>query len=171
MRRRFGRLIVRDRTTRLAAQQTGVPLIIMQQLQPAATIFEQHSQHDSIIAQQFLSPLVQVMQTPMSVGSKLHMPIVILQQQTIIPFIIMQKLHIPPAIIEQRFCNMTAETLSSQTQTTFMPPAHFSNDILQRGIYHHAACRRAAGRPPAIPIPCTPIMFRSVITVLIVVGP
>jgi hypothetical protein len=92
------------------AQQTGVPLIIMQQAQPAAIIFEQHSQHDWIIAQQFLSPLVQVMQMPISVGSKLHMPMVILQQQTIMPFIIMQKLHIPPAIIEQRFCSMPAES-------------------------------------------------------------
>jgi hypothetical protein len=150
-----------------------VPLIIMQQVQPAAIIFEQHSQQDSIIAQQFLSPLLQVMQTPISVGSKLHMPMVILQQQTIMPFIIMQKLHIPPGIIEQRFCSMTAETLSSQTQTTFMPPLHFSNDILQRGIIIMPPAAGAAGAAPAIPIPmpCIPIKFRSAISVLIVVNP
>ena len=64
------------------------------------------SQQAWIISQHLLSPLVQVMQTPSSVISHLHMPIVRLQQQTIMPFIIMQQLHMPPAIIVQRFCIM-----------------------------------------------------------------
>ena len=72
------------------------------------------SQQAWIIAQQAGSPLVQVMQTPSSVISHLHMPIVMLQQQTIMPFIIMQQLHMPPAIIVQRFCIIVAVILSSQ---------------------------------------------------------
>lgn len=55
------------------------------------------------MAQQSLSPLVQVMQTPMSIASHLHMPIIRLQQQATMPFIIMQQLHMLPAVIVQRF--------------------------------------------------------------------
>ena len=107
------------------------------------------SQHAWIMAQQSLSPLVQVMQTPFSVASHLHIPIVRLQQQTIIPFIIMQQLHIPPAIIVQRFCSMPAETLSSQTQVIFMPPVHFSKVIVQRGTI---IMFMPAGVAPGVPI-------------------
>jgi hypothetical protein len=56
-----------------------------------------------------------------------------LQQETIIPFIMQQQLSIPPAIIVQRFCSMAAETLSSQQQTIFMPPGHLEKVMLQRG--------------------------------------
>ena len=42
------------------------------------------------MAQQSLSPLVQVMRTPISVASHLHMAIVRLQQQAVIPFIMQQ---------------------------------------------------------------------------------
>jgi hypothetical protein len=73
----------------------------------------QQSQHAWIMAQQSLSPLVHVMQTPSAVISHLHMPIVRLQQQTIMPFIIMQQLHMPPAIMVQRFYSIVAVILSS----------------------------------------------------------
>ncbi len=55
------------------------------------------------MAQQAASPLVQVMQTPSLVGSHLHMAIVMLQQQAIIPFIMQQHEQRPPAIMEHRF--------------------------------------------------------------------
>ena len=77
--------------------------IIMQQVQPAFIMAAMQSQHAWIMAQQSLSPLVQVIVQPFSVISHLHMPIIRLQQQAIIPFIIMQQLHMPPAIIVQRF--------------------------------------------------------------------
>ncbi len=68
------------------------------------------------MSQQALSPLVQVKQQPSSVISHLHMPIVRLQVQTIMPFIIMQQEHIPPASIEHRFCIIEVDIASSQTQ-------------------------------------------------------
>ena len=114
-------------------QQTGMLFIIMQQVQPAFIMAVMQSQQAWIMSQQALSPLVQVMQTPSSVISHLHMPIVRLQQQTIMPFIIMQQLHMPPAIIVQRFCIMLQAILSSQVQVIFMPPVHFSIFIVQRG--------------------------------------
>jgi hypothetical protein len=151
--------------------------IIRQQVQPAFVIAAQQSQHAWIIAQQSLSPLVQVTQTPVSVGSHLHLPIIRLQQQATIPFIIMQQLHIPPAVIVQRFWSMPAVTLSSQTQVTFIPPAHFSKVILQRGtISMFIAVGAEAGAPiiPAgvgIPMPAIPIPGRSVTMAVINVAP
>jgi hypothetical protein len=50
--------------------------IIMQQVQPDFIIAVMQSQQASIIAQQAGSPLVQVMQTPSSVISNLHIPMV-----------------------------------------------------------------------------------------------
>jgi hypothetical protein len=110
-----------------------VLFIIRQQVQPDFIMVAQHSQHAWIIAQQSLSPLVQVTQTPFSTGSHLQRPIIRLQLQATIPFIMQQQLHIPPAIIVQRFCSMPAETLSSQVQVIFMPPGHFSIFIVHRG--------------------------------------
>jgi hypothetical protein len=78
-------------------------LIIRQQVQPAFIIEVIQAQQASIIALQDESPLVQVTQTPSSVGSHLHMAMVRLQQQTIIPFIMQQQLHSPPGIMLQRF--------------------------------------------------------------------
>ena len=57
-------------------QQTGMLLIIRQQVQPDFIIEVMHAQQASIIAQQDGSPLVQVMQTPSSVGSHLQIAIV-----------------------------------------------------------------------------------------------
>ena len=67
-------------------QQTGMLFMQRQQVQPALHIAIMHSQQVWIIEQQAGSPLVQVMQTPSSVISHLHMPIVMLQQQTIMGF-------------------------------------------------------------------------------------
>jgi hypothetical protein len=80
-----------------------MPFIMTQQVQPAFIMAVQQSQQDWIMAQQALSPLVQVMQTPLAVISHWHMAIVMLQQQAIIPFIMQQQEHIPPAIMVQRF--------------------------------------------------------------------
>jgi hypothetical protein len=60
-----------------------------QQVQPAFIMQLRQSQQAWIISQHLASPLVQVMQTPLSVVSQRHRPIVMLQQQTIMPFIIM----------------------------------------------------------------------------------
>jgi hypothetical protein len=114
-------------------QHTGVPPIIMQQVQPAFMQAITQSQQPWIMSQQPLSPLVQVMIQPSLVISHLHMPIVMLQQQTIIPFIMQQKVHIPPAIMVQRFCIMAQLAGSVQVQVTFMPPVHFSIFMVQRG--------------------------------------
>ncbi|MBV8557058.1 MAG: hypothetical protein JO116_15960, partial [Planctomycetaceae bacterium] len=102
-------------------QQTGMPFIIMQQVQPSFIMVMQQSQQAWIMSVLALSPLVQVMQQPFSIISHLHMPIIMLQQQTIIPFIIMQQVHMPPAIMVQRFCIMVHDTLSSHVQVIFMP--------------------------------------------------
>jgi hypothetical protein len=126
------------------------------------------------MAQQEGSPLVQVMQTPSLVGSHLDMPIAMLQQHIIIPFMIMQQLHMPPAIIEQRFWSIVADMVSSHLHVIFMPPVHFSIVILHRGTIIHCG---AAGIPaavpigpaPAVPIPGIPIPARS-ITIAVVIA-
>ena len=107
--------------------------IIMQQVHPDAIMFIMQSQQAWIMAQQLLSPLAQVMRTPISVGSHLHRPIMRLQQQTIMPFIIMQQEHIPPAIMVQRFWSIAAEVLSSHTQSMVIPPSHLAKVMVQRG--------------------------------------
>jgi hypothetical protein len=60
-------------------QQTGVLLIMKQQVQPRSMQQDMHSQQAWIISQQGWSPLVQVMVKPLSVISKRHMPMVKLQ--------------------------------------------------------------------------------------------
>jgi len=155
-------------------QQTGVPPIIMQQVQPAFMHAVRQSQQPWIIASQDLSPLVQVITHPSLVISHLHRPIVMLQQQTIMPFIVQAKLHIPPAIIAQRFCIMAQAVGSGQVQVTFMPPATFSIFMVQRGTMTMLG---AIGVPvPGIiapvpmPIPIVPIPFvgRSIIIVPVI---
>jgi hypothetical protein len=89
-------------------------LISRQQVQPDFIIPDMQAQHASIMEEQAGSPLVQVTQTPSSVASNLQRPIIKLQEQTIIPFIMQQQLHSPPAIMVQRFWSMPAATLSSQ---------------------------------------------------------
>ena len=128
-----------------------MPFMHMQQVQPALHIAIMQSQQAWIIAQQAGSPLVQVMQTPFSVISHLHMPMVMLQQQTIMPFIIMQQLHMPPAIIVQRFCIMLADVLSSHVHMIFMPSLHFSIFMVQRGTIIHCGVVGMVAVPPIVP--------------------
>jgi hypothetical protein len=132
-----------------------MPFIITQQVQPAFIMAVQQSQHAWIMAQQSLSPLLQVIAHPLSVISHLHMAIVRLQQQTIMPFIIMQQLHMPPAIMVQRFCIMLQVIASSQAQAIFMPPSHFSIFIVQRGIIIMFI---PVGIVPGIPMPVVPMV-------------
>jgi hypothetical protein len=80
-----------------------------------------------------LSPLVQVKQQPLSVISHLQAHIVMLQQQTVMPFIVQQNEHIPPIMFVQRFCMTLQAISSSHEQVTFMPPVHFSTFMVQRG--------------------------------------
>jgi hypothetical protein len=56
----------------------GMLFIIMQQVQPAFIMDVMEAQQASIMAQQAGSPLVQVMQTPSSVGSHLQWAIIML---------------------------------------------------------------------------------------------
>jgi hypothetical protein len=97
------------------------------------------------MSQQALSPLMQVTQTPSLVISHLHIPIVRLQQQTTAPFMTQQQLHLVLAIMLHRFWSMLQAILSSQLQTIFMPPLHFSIFMVQRGIIIPVMAGLAAG--------------------------
>ena len=153
-------------------QQTGMLFMQRQQVQPALHIAIMHSQQAWIIAQHWSSPLVQVMQMPSSVISHLHMPIIMLQQQTIMPFIIMQQLHMPPAIMVQRFCIIVADILSSHLHVIFMPPLHFSIFIVQRGTIIHCGGIGMVAVPPIAPGAMEPIpvimLLRSIIIALVI---
>ena len=104
------------------------------------------------MSQQALSPLVQVMQQPSAVISHLHMPIIMLQVQTVMPFIVQQIEHMPPAIMVQRFCIMAQAVGSSQVQVIFMPPAHFSIFMVQRGTMTILGAIGFIGMVPGIPM-------------------
>jgi hypothetical protein len=88
------------------------------------------------------------------------------------PFIMQQQLHIPPIIMVQRFCNMPAETLSSQAHMTFMPPLHLVNVIVQRGTIIMFVPAGAVDGVPIIPLgpdigmPGMAIPERSIIIVV-----
>jgi hypothetical protein len=115
-------------------QQTGMPFIIMQQLQPGIIMQDMQSQQHWIIFSIILSPLVQVIMHPISIISILHMPIMpMLHMHMHMPFIMQQQETDPPAIIMQRFFIISALVLSSAVQVIFMPPAHFSIFMVQRG--------------------------------------
>ena len=140
-----------------------------QQVQPSFIMQAMQSQQAWIISQHLLSPEVQVTQTPLSVISHLHMPMVRLQQQTIIPFIMQQQLHMLPCIMEHRFCNMPQDIWSSQLQVIFMPPWHFSNFNAQRGTIVQLAGIVLV--PPIMDVlmlaaPMPPIEVRSIIIAL-----
>jgi hypothetical protein len=150
-----------------------VLLNIKQQVQPALSIALMQSQQPWIILPHSGSPLVQATQTPLSVVSHLHMPMVKLQQQTVVPFIITQQLHMPPASIVHRFCTMLTAVLSSQEQVIFIPPVHFSMRSVQRGtINQFMLGGMAAGVPtggvitPGDIIGVVPVPGRSVVLVL-----
>lgn len=113
------------------------------------------------------------MEQPSLVISHLHMPIVMLQQHIIIPFIMQQQLTIPPAIMEQRFCIIVQAVGSVQTQVNFIPPAHFSILIVQRGTItmFGAIGDVMPGIPePFIPMPGMPVVGRSIIIVLVMIN-
>lgn len=127
------------------------------------------------MAAQASSPLVQVMQHPSSIISHLHMPIMRLQEQTIMPFIIMQQETMPPASMVQRFCIMEQAILSSQAQLIFIPPGHFSILIVQRGtIIMFMPVGIVEGLPimpvfmPGMPVVGAVIPIRSIMAVIIV---
>jgi hypothetical protein len=152
--------------------------IIMQQVQPAFIMALQHSPHAWIMAAHSLSPLVQVQQTPCSVISHLHIPIIRLQQQTIIPFIIVQRLHMPPAIMVQRFWSIPADVASSLVQVIFIPPLHFSIFIVQRGTIIMFMPAGIGPVPPIIGVPMAglpmagmPIPARSISLLVISIAP
>jgi hypothetical protein len=147
-------------------QHTGVPPIIRQQAQPAFMQPMMHSQHAWIMSQHILSPLVQVRQQPSAVISHLHTPIVRLQQQTIMPFIVQQTLHMPPAIIAQRFCIIVQDAGSSHEQVIFIPPGHFSTFIAQRGTITMLGIIGIVGEPVGMP-PIPAIAERSIIIALV----
>ncbi len=122
--------------------------------------------------QQSLSPLVQVMHTPSLVISHLHIPMVRLQQQTIIPFIMQQQLTIVPARLMHRFCNVLQAILSSQTQVIFIPPVHFSILILQRGTITMpgGVVGMVVGIPDDI-MPGIPIVVGLIIALIMLASP
>jgi hypothetical protein len=84
-------------------QQTGVPPIMRQQMQPALQSPAQHSQQHWIMSQQVLSPLVQVTLQPVLVVSTLQTPQAKLQVQQGTPFIVRQQETMPPWSMVQRF--------------------------------------------------------------------
>jgi hypothetical protein len=154
----------------------GVLFIRTQQVQPSLSRQQRQSQQAWIISQHLASPLVQVMQTPLSVISHLHMPIVRLQQYTVMPLSVQQQVHMPPCNIEQRFCTMLHAILSSQEQVSFIPPWHFSTLKVQRGTINQLGLPGiAAGLPipgvvaPMLPMPGMAIPVRSIIIVEVMV--
>src|SRR5262245_20568085 len=114
-----------------------------------------------------------MMQTPDSVISHLHMPIVKLNEHTGMPFITTQQPHMPPASIVHRFCTMLQAVLSSQTQVIFTPPAHLSHLMWPRGTMRKLLTGVVVGVPRAgvpivgTPTPDTPMLVRSIMTVLL----
>jgi hypothetical protein len=143
-------------------QQTGVPPIIRQQVQPAFMHAATQSQQPWIMSQQALSPLVHVTMQPSFVISTLHAPIVRLQQHTVMPFIMQHMLHMPPAIIVHRFCIIAHAVGSSQTHVIFMPPVIFSTFMVQRGTITMFGVA-VAGMPVGIPVVMFAIAARSII--------
>jgi hypothetical protein len=100
------------------------------------------------------------------------MPIIRLQLQQTMPFIMQEHEHMPPASMVQRFCIMARATASSQTQVIFMPPDIFSTVIRQRGTIIMFGAMGAVPMPgmvdiPGMPMPGMPIPVRSIIIVLV----
>ena len=121
------------------------------------------------MSQQALSPLVQVTQQPSLVISTLQAPMVMLQVQTIIPFIMQQTLHIPPAIIVHKFCIIVQAAASSQMQVIFIPPAHFSTFMVQRGTMTIFGVMVGMPEPIGIVLPMPVIAVRSIIIAVVII--
>jgi hypothetical protein len=150
-----------------------VLFIITQQTQPAWQQAARQSQQPWIILQHSASPDVQVMHTPLGVDSHLQTHMVMLQQQTTMPFMVQQQDTMPPASMEQSCCIMPHAAASSQTQVIFIPPLHFSIFMVQRGTIVKLGAVIGMGEPMAgIPMPGTPIagipmLVRSIISALV----
>jgi hypothetical protein len=155
----------------MVPQQTGVLFMQQQQTQPAAIMVAMQSQQAWIILQHWSSPEVQVMTHPSLVMSHLHMPMVRLQPQTTIPFIMQQSEHMPPWSIMHRFCIMLQAIGSSQEQVIFMPPLIFSIFMVHRGTMSMFGIIGAAVPPigddamPGMPMEGIPMPVRSIIIV------
>ena len=97
---------------------------------------------------------------------------VMLQQHTIMPFIMQQQEHMPPASIVHRFCTMLHAILSSQLQVIFMPPVHFSTLKVQRGTISQLGLTgivEGVPMPGIVVVPIPGIPMRSIIIVLDIV--
>ena len=94
----------------------------------------QQSQQAWIIVTAIVSPLVQVIVTPLAMFSHLQVAIIRAQVQQGIPFIRQQQEHIAPGIMAQRFCIIETAMASSLVQVIFIPPLIFSIFMVQRGI-------------------------------------
>jgi hypothetical protein len=114
-------------------QQTGVPLKHTQHMQPASMQAHRQSQHAWHMAQQALSPLVQVMQQPSSVMVQVQLHIAMLHWHIVMPFFMHTSVHMPSHSILQRFCMVAHDISSSQVQVIFIPPAQRSIFMVQRG--------------------------------------
>ncbi len=115
-------------------QQTGVSFMHRQQVQPAIIIVIMQSHICIIILAQAMSPLVQVTHIPSVVISYLHMPMVMLQDMTIMPFIIIWQLVMPPPSMRQRFCIIAAAISSLAMHRIIIPFFIFSILNVHRGI-------------------------------------
>jgi hypothetical protein len=122
------------------------------------------------MAQHWASPLVQVIEQPSLVISHLHMPIVMLQQPTIRPFIIMQQEHMPVASMLQRLCMTERLMASSQLHIIFRPPLHFSTLIVHLGtIIIDVGAIVAGVLMPGMPVPMPiPVIMPAVRSIIIV---
>lgn len=137
-------------------------------MQPAFMHSLMQSQQACSMSQHALSPLVQVMQQPSLVISHLHWHMTMLHWHMTMPFIMQQQLHIPLDSILQRFCSMPQDISSSHMQCIFMPPAHFSIFILQRGSMLIPLMGAGIEDMPGIEFGMLPIIGRSIIIVVFI---
>lgn len=121
------------------------------------------------MSQQAVSPLVQQTQQPSLVISTLHAPMVRLQVNTVIPFIMQHKLHRPPAIMVHKFCIMVQAAASSQQQVIFIPPAHFSIFMEQRGTITMLGVAVWGADPICRPLHIPFMAVRSIIIALVII--
>ena len=123
------------------------------------------------MAMQLASPLVHVMMQPSLVISHLQVPIIRLQVQQTMPFIMQLHEHMLPASMVHRFCIIAQATGSSHLQVIFMPPWHFSTIILQRGTIIMLGAMGEAPIPGIADEPMLgmPIPVRSIIIVLVII--
>lgn len=112
---------------------------------------------------------MQVTLQPSLVISSLHAPIIRLQVQTTIPFIMQQTLHMPLAIIVQRFCIIVHAAGSSQMQVIFIPPVHFSTFMVHRGTMTMFGAIGMLGEDVGMPMFIPVIVARSIIIALVMI--